>query len=140
VEGKKLLIFRGLRIRITGDNKWEGERRRLEIFYDDLTGRLYAYQSVEVNQPSGISPEKRALYLGVINIITTWFEEEKQPIAFSGKPLLADWWYWTRKIAYYQSIAMKVNKRYTTKIIRKLFRKRQLMFRHAINSKREAKL
>jgi len=47
--------------------------------------------------------------LGVINIVTAWIEGEKQPIAFSGKPLLADWWYWNKKIAYYQSIAKKVN-------------------------------
>ena len=135
--GKKWLILpRGLKIRITGEIRWKGKQGRLEIFYDDLTGRWYAYQSVEIDQPRHtISPEKRAFVdLGVINIITAWIEGEKQPIAFSGKPLLADWWYWTKKIAYYQSIAMKVNKRYTTKRIRKYYRKRQLRFKHAINT------
>ena len=51
-----------------------------------------------------------------------------------GKPLLADWWYWTRKIAHYQSIAKKVNGADTTKRIRRYYRKRQLRFRHAINT------
>ena len=70
-------------------------------------GRWYAYQSVEVEQlRRTISPERKAFVdLGVINIITAWIECEKQLIAFSGKSLLADRWYWTKKIAYYQSIA-----------------------------------
>ena len=52
VGNKKWLIFRGLKIRITGEIKWIGKLGRLEILYDDLTGRWYAYQSVEANQPS----------------------------------------------------------------------------------------
>ncbi|ADB57492.1 RNA-guided endonuclease InsQ/TnpB family protein [Archaeoglobus profundus] len=137
VEGKKYLVLpKGLRIRITGEIKWRGKQGRLEIFYDDLTGRWYAHQSVEVDQPRRtISPEKRAFIdLGVINIITAWIEGEKQPIAFSGKSLLADWWYWTHKIAHYQSIAKKVNGMDTTRRIRKYYRKRQLRFRHAVNT------
>jgi len=135
VGNQKWLIFRGLKIRITGEIKWRGKQGRLEIFYDDLTGRWYAYQSVEVNQPSATSPEKRAFVdLGVINIITAWIEGERRTIAFSGKPLLADWWYWTRKIAYYQSIAKKANGVDTTKRIRKYYRKRKLRFRHAVNT------
>ena len=137
VKGKKYLVLpKGLRTKITGEIRWRGKQGRLEIFYDDLTGRWYAYQSVDVNQPRRtISPEKKAFVdLGVINIITAWIEDEKQPIAFSGKPLLADWWYWTKKIAHYQSIAMKVNKRYTTKRIRRYYRKRKLRFRHAVNT------
>lgn len=137
VGGKKWLILpKGLKIRITGEIRWKGKQGRLEIFYDDLMGRWYAYQSVEVDQPRRTTfPEKRAFVdLGVINIITAWIEGERQPIAFSGKPLLADWWYWTKKIAHYQSIAMKVNEKYTTKRIQKYYRKRQFRFRHAINT------
>jgi len=137
VRGEKWLVLpKGLRIRITGEIRWRGKQGRLEIFYDDLTGRWYAYQSVEVNQPSAtsLSGKKAFVDLGIINIITAWIEGEMQPIAFSGKPLLADWWYWSKKIAYYQSIAMKVNKRHTTKRIRKYYRKRKLRFRHAINT------
>ena len=46
----------------------------------------------------------------------------------------ADWWYWTKKISHYQSIAKKVNGVDTTKRIRKYYRKRQLRFRHVINT------
>jgi len=45
----------------------------------------------------------------------------------------ADWWYWTKKISHYQSIAKKVNGD-TTKRIRKYYRKRKLRFRHVINT------
>ncbi len=101
--GKKkwLVLPKRLKIRITGEIRWRGKQGRLEIFYDDLTGRWYAHQSVEVDQPSRTaSPKRRAFVdLGVNNIITAWIEGERQPIAFSGKPLLSDWWYWTKKIS-----------------------------------------
>ena len=137
VKGKKYLVLpKGLKIRITGEIRWRGKQGGLEIFFDDLTGRWYAYQSVEVNLQSRriTSPVKAFVDLGVVNIITAWIEGEKQAIAFSGKSLLADWWYWTKKISHYQSIAMKVNGKYTTKRIRKYYRKRKLRFRHAINT------
>jgi len=94
---KWLILPKGLKIKITGEIRWKGKQGRLEIFYDDLTGRWYAHQTVEVYQPRRTtSPEKRAFVdLGIVNILTAWIEGERQPIA-----LLADWWYWTKKIAY----------------------------------------
>lgn len=135
VGGKKWLVFRGLKIRITGEIRWRGKQGRLEIRYDDLTGRWYAYQSVEVDQPRRATFPKRAFVdLGVVNIITAWIEGERQPIAFSGKQLSADWWYWTKKISKHQSQLKRVNGRNTSKRFRKLYRKRQLRFRHAVNT------
>jgi len=135
VRGKKFLILpKGLRIRITGEMRWKGKQGRLEIFYDDLTGRWYAYQSVEVNQPSTTSLVKAFVDLGVINIITAWIEGEKQAMAFSGKPLLADWWYWTEKIAKHQSKLKTINGKNTSKRLRRLYRKRKLRFRNAVNT------
>jgi putative transposase len=134
VGGKKWLVFRGLKIRITGEIKWRGKQGRLEIHYDDLTGRWYAYQSVEVNQPRRATSLKAFVDLGIINVITAWIEGEKQPIAFSGKPLLADWWYWTKKISRYQSQLKRVNGRNTSKQLKKLYRKRKRRFRHAVNT------
>jgi len=46
---------------------------------------------------------------------------------------LADWHYWSNKISYYQSIAKKVNKKDTTRRIKKLYRKRKRRFRDRIN-------
>jgi transposase len=48
--------------------------------------------------------------LGVVNLATIWFKGLKQPIAFSGRTVLSDWWYWTRKIAKEQSRLARMNK------------------------------
>lgn len=134
VNGKKWLVFRGLRVKITGEIRWGGKQGRLEIFYDDLTGRWYAYQSVEVDQPRRTASLKAFVDLGVVNIITAWIEGERQCVAFSGKQLLADWWYWTKKISKHQSQLKRVNGRNTSKQLKKLYRKRQRRFRHAVNT------
>jgi len=137
--GRKFLVISpkrlGLKIRITGSFKWNGKQGRLEIYYDELEGRWYGHQSISVIiQPRHTIPPRRAFVdLGVINIITSWIEGDIQPIAFSGRPLLADWYYWTNKISYYQSIAKKVNGKNTTKRIKKLYRKRKRRFRDRIN-------
>ena len=61
-DGKKkwLILPKSLRVRVTGSIRWRGKQGRLEIFYDDLTGRWYAHQSVEISQ--GIpSPREKPL-------------------------------------------------------------------------------
>jgi len=68
-----------------------------------------------------------------MNIITAWIEGERQSIAFSGKPLLSDW-YLNHKISEHQSELKRVNDRNTSKHLRKLYLKRQRRFRHAIST------
>ncbi|MBS7268574.1 MAG: hypothetical protein KIH10_07065 [Candidatus Freyarchaeota archaeon] len=53
----------------------------------------------------------KSLYidLGVVNLATIWFYGLRQPIAHSGRAVLADWWYWTRRIAGEQGRLAKVN-------------------------------
>jgi len=134
---KRLILPKGLKIKVTGSIRWEGKQGRLEIYYDDLTGRWYAHQNVEVDQPRhtiSSTSAKAFVDLGVMNIITAWIEGERQCLAFSGKPLLADWLYWSHKISEHQSELEQVNSRSTSKRIRKLYLKRQRRFRHAINT------
>jgi len=137
--GRKFLVISpkklGIKIRITGSFKWSGKQGRLEIYYDELTGRWYGHQSISVIiQPRHTNPPRRAFVdLGVINIIVAWIEDDVEPIAFSGRTLLADWHYWTNKISYYQSLAKRVNGKDTTKRIKKLYRKRKRRFRDRIN-------
>ena len=138
-EGKKKLLIlpRGLRVSVTGSIRWRGKQGRLEIYYDDLTGRWHAHQNVEVDQPRHtISPTSTKAFvdLGVMNIITAWIEGERQCVAFSGRPLLSDWWYWNHKISEHQSELKRVNGRNTSKRLRKLYLKRQRRFRHIINT------
>jgi len=125
----------GIKIRVTGSFRWHGKQGRLEIYYDELTGRWYGRQSITIIiQPRHTIPPRRAFVdLGIINIIAAWIEDDIQPIAFSGRPLLADWYYWSNKISYYQSIAKKVNGKYATRRIKKLYRMRKRRFRDRIN-------
>ncbi len=125
----------GLKIRVAGSFKWHGKKGRLEIFYDELTGGWYGSQAVTVIiQPRHTTFPRRAFVdLGVVNIITAWIDGDVEPIAFSGRPLLADWYYWSNKISYYQSIAKKVNGKNTTRRIKKLYRMRKNRFRDRIN-------
>jgi len=137
--GRRFLIISprrlGIKIRVAGSFKWNGKQGRLEIYYDELKGGWYGRQSVFVYiRPKHTNPPRRAFVdLGVVNIITSWIEDDIQPIAFSGRPLLADWYYWSNKISYCQSIAKKVNGKDTTRRIKKLYRKRKRRFRDRIS-------
>jgi len=137
--GRRYLIILprklGIKIKVAGSFKWHGKQGRLEIYYDELKGGWYGRQSITtIIQPRHTIPPRRAFIdLGVINIITAWIEDDVEPIAFSGRPLLADWYYWNNKISHYQSITKKVNDKDTTKRIKKLYRKRKRRFRDRIN-------
>ncbi len=123
----------GLKIRWKGKNKWKGKQGRLEIVYDDLSGQWYAFQPVEVkplHQPIG--DKKAYCDLGVRVLIMA--EIDGKIMGYSGNSLLADWWYWTKKIAEHQRRLKKVNDKHTSKRLRKLYRKRKRRFRHAINT------
>ena len=145
VNGKKYLkLPKGLKIRVTGNLKWKGKQGRLEIYYDSLNKKWYALQSVkflytlslkERDTEKYVESTKRAyIDLGVINIITGWIEGERSAIQFSGRTLLSDWWYWTKKIGEYQSTAKDMNDEYTTNRIKKISRGRKARFRHGINT------
>ncbi len=129
----------GLKVRWKGKNRWEGKKQgRLEIRYDDLSRRWYAYMPVEVEKPLHQPTEhkKKRVYvdLGIINIITSWIEGEKRPEIYSGRSALSDWWYWNGKIGEHQSSMEKNGKRKTSRRLRRLFKKRQKRFRHVINT------
>ena len=135
LDSKYLYLPKGLRLRYWGKLKWEGKQGRLEIIYDDVDEVWRGFMTVKVEK----SPRRggsKPLYidLGVINLATVWFEGLKQPIAFSGRNLLADWWYLTKKIAKEQSRLARINKAKTSKKLRKLFKIRQRRFRHAVNA------
>ncbi|RLG57601.1 MAG: transposase, partial [Candidatus Hydrothermarchaeota archaeon] len=125
----------GLKIRWKGKNRWRGKQGRLEIVYDDLSKSWYAFQPVEVqplHQPIG--NKKAYCDLGVVNLITAWIEGDKRATIYSGRTLLADWWYWTKKIAEHQSELKETNDKHASKRLRKLYRKRKRRFRHAVNT------
>jgi len=134
VDGKYLYLPKGLKVRIKGSLKWYGKQGRLEIFYDDVDEVWRGFMAVEVEKPPIRGGKLLHIDLGVVNLATVWFEGLKQPIAFSGRAVLADWWYWTRRIAKEQSRLARINKAKASRRLRRLFRIRQRRFRHAVNA------
>jgi putative transposase len=118
-----------------GNLQWAGEQGLLVIRYDDLKRKWYAYMPVETqafNQPIG---QNRAYVdLGVRYLITAGIEKQLKPIAYNGTPLLTDWWYWNKRITEHQRELKLCNGKHSSTRLRKLYRTRQLRFRHAINT------
>jgi putative transposase len=113
---------------------WVGKLGRLEVLYDELSEKWYAHIPVEVEwkPPSRTDAKKKAsLDLGICNLATLYIEGEK-PIIYSGRAVLSDWVYHTKKIADKQSKLPE--KKHTSKRIRLQFRKRQRRLKHAINA------
>ena len=135
LENGFLHLPKGLKLRYKGRLRWMGRQGRLEIIYDDVDEVWRGFMTVKVEKPPKRGSNK-PLYidLGVINLATVWFEGLKQPIAFSGRAILADWWYWTKKIAKEQRRLARVNKARTSRRLRRLFRIRKRRFRHAVNA------
>jgi len=132
---KYIYLPKGLKLKYKGDLKWRGKQGRLEIAYDEVDEVWRGFMSVEVERPPPKGGNK-PLYidLGVINLATMWFEGLRQPVAFSGRVVLSDWWYWTRRIAREQSKLARLNRAKTSRRLWKLYRIRQRRFRHAINA------
>jgi putative transposase len=121
IDDEYLYLPKELRLKYKGELKWRGKQGRLEIVYDNVDEVWRGFMNVKVEKPPPRGG-KKPLYidLGVINLATIWFEGLKQPIAFSGKNVLADWWYWTRRIAKQQSRLARVNKAKKSKKLKRL--------------------
>ena len=126
---------KGLRIPFKGKPGWTGKQGRAEVIYDDLDGKWRVFQAVKVKslfKPQG----SKTCYidLGIINLFTIWLEGWRQPIAFSGRNLLSDWWHWNKRIAECQSILETINGKKSSKRLSRFYRMRQRRFRQAINT------
>jgi putative transposase len=135
IDDRYLYLPKLLRLKYEGELKWKGKQGRLEIIYDEVDEVCRGFMSVKVEKPP-LRGGNKPLYidLGVVNLATLWFEGLKQPIAFSGKRILSDWWYWTRNIAKEQRRLARVNGAKTSRKLRRLYRMRQRRFRHAVNA------
>jgi len=112
---------------------WVGKQGRLEVLKDELSGKWYAHIPVEVEwqPPSRTADKKASLDLGICNLVALYIEGES-PIIYSGRAVLSDWIYHTKKIADKQSKLPK--RKYTSKRIRLQFRRRQRRLKHALNA------
>jgi putative transposase len=135
IDDKHLHLPKGLKLKYKGELKWRGRQGRLEIIYDEVDEVWRGFMTVKVEKPPLMGGNK-PLYidLGVVNLAAAWFEGLRQPIAFSGRAVLSDWWYWTGRIAKEQSRLARINRAKTSRKLRKLYRIRRRRFRHAVNA------
>jgi transposase len=130
---------RGLSIPFKGNLKWIREHGRLEVSWDALSKKWRVFQSVVV-KPLITPLGSKTCYidLGVRNLATVWIPEWRQPIAFQSGHLLADWWYWTNRIAQHQQRLISVNGRKKSK--RLLRRKMSYLMPAGYRSTRDYRL
>jgi putative transposase len=134
IDDKHIYLPKGLKLKYKGILKWKGKPGRLEIVYDEVDKMWRGFMTVKVEKPPIRGGKPLYIDLGIVNLATIWFKGLKQPIAFSGKSILSDWWYWTRKIAKEQSRLAEVNGVKVSRRLKKLYRIRQRRFKHAVNA------
>jgi len=124
---------RRLSIPFKGKLKWAGKQGRLEVAWDSLSKKWRVFQPVNVKPLiTPLGSETCYIDMGVRNLATVWMREWRQPIAYQSGRLLADWWYWTNRIARHQARLSAVNGRKKSKQLSKFYRMRKNRFRHAI--------
>ncbi|MFX1520300.1 MAG: RNA-guided endonuclease TnpB family protein [Promethearchaeota archaeon] len=137
IEGRKVTFPKRITGHIKGAPRWlHGKQGTLELRYDESRRRWYAYQSIVVTEPllQPCGRNQAFVDFGVRYPLTAVIEGVNRPIAYSGAPLLSDWWYWTTKIAECQQKLKLVNDRNSSAHLSRLYRIRRRRFRQAINS------
>jgi len=133
INGQRLKLPLGLKGRVHGKPEWQGKQGTLTLKHDALDGQWNAQQSMVVTRPRFRKNGERAFVdIGVRCIIAGWTQDAKQVIAYSGNPLLADWWYQTSRITQLQRMLPKGQ--HTSHHIQCLYRLRQRRFHQAVNS------
>jgi putative transposase len=130
---QQIRIMKGMRINYAVHRIREGKYGRLEVHYDKLSNRWYAHVPVEVKieNVNNYPAKYGSIDLGICNIAAVYVPNER-PLIYSGRAVLSDWIYHTKKIAELQSL---LNQHQHSSIrIEKLFMTRKKRFRHAINS------
>jgi putative transposase len=124
---------RHLSIPFKGELKWTGKQGRLEVAWDALSKKWRVFQSVQV-KPIITPLGSKTCYIdmGVRNLAAVWLPEWRQPVAYQSGHLLADWWYWTNRIARHQQRLIRVNGKRKSKQLSRLYRIRRNRFRHAV--------
>lgn len=125
VIGRQRIPFQHGKLRV-------GKQGRLEVLHDTLLDKWVAHFPVEVETPSGrIAGKMASLDLGICNLAALYVENEK-PVVYSGRAVLSDWVYRTKKIAGLQSRLPRKQRK--SQRIGLMFKCRQRRLRHAVNA------
>lgn len=135
----ELILSKRLRIRFKAGDLWVGEQGRLELCYDRLREKWYGHIPVKVKwprkqKPHQSTPKRASIDLGICNLTACIVEGSRTAYIYSGRAVLSDWRYWTKKIATEQKRLAKVNEERTSKKLKAMFRIRVRRLDHAINA------
>ena len=123
-----------LRLEVAGDPKWDGKQGRLELYYDEALDQFRAFQPVPVDDSrldSPLADETAALDIGANNIVACTTTTGQQYL-YEGRDLFDRFRETTREIARLQSKLREG--RYTSKRIRRLYRRRTRRRDHAMGA------
>ena len=126
-----------LRLEIRGEPRWDGKNCRLELQYDDDRDQFRVFQPVEVadSHPrlgTPLADETAALDIGANNIVACTTTAGTQYL-YEGRELYDRFRETTFDIAERQSTVKREEGQYSSKRIRKLYRKRTKRRNHAQN-------
>ncbi|WP_148883535.1 RNA-guided endonuclease InsQ/TnpB family protein [Thermococcus aciditolerans] len=148
IEGNKLILkglgkFKRLEVQFKGRIHLKGKQGRLEIQYNPVKRKWYAYISFTVEkkleseewvnvprQPKGNL--SAGIDLGVNNLMAV-YPENGESFLVNGRPLKSIDFYWRKKIADYQSKLNKSGAK-TSKKLRRMHDKAKLQAKNYINS------
>jgi putative transposase len=134
LEEKTIKLPLGLRTQWRGRNKWKGGKQgRLEIIYDELSEKWYAYMPVEVEPPLHQPKGDREAYVDLGVKVPMMASINGEVFGYRANYMLSDWWYWTHRIAEYQSILKDANNQSTSKLLKSYYRRRRRRFRNSVN-------
>jgi len=134
-----LTLSKSLRVPFKTGDLWVGKQGRLELHYDRLRGKWYGHIPVRVKWPRKGKPHqptrKRAsIDLGICNLATCVVEGGDKAYVYSGRAVLSDWRYWTKRIASYESTLKKTNQRDSSKHLSRLYQTRKRRLNHAVKA------
>ena len=132
MDGEQIAISNQTIIPDDSGHLWVGKQGRLEVTRDSLNGMWYAHIPIEVETPPCRTSSKWAsLDLGIYSLAALYTEGERAAI-YSGRAVLSDWVYRTKKIADRQSKLPK--RKHSSWKINAAYRKRTRRLRHSVNA------
>jgi len=136
-----LVLSKSLRVRFKAGELWVGKQGRLELHYDRLRRKWYVHIPVKVKWPrkkASVShhstPKRASIDLGICNLTTCVVEGSDRAYVYSGRAVLSDWRYWTKRIAETQEQLKKTNGRDSSKRLSGFYRTRKRRLNHSVKS------
>jgi len=138
-EENTLVLSKRLRVPFKAGDLWVGKQGRLELHYDPLRRKWYGHIPMKVKWPRKGMPHyltrKRAsIDLGICNLATCAVEGGDKAYVYSGRAVLSDWRYRTKRIAEIESELKRTNGRDSSKRLSGLYRTRKRRLNHAIKA------